>query len=93
MHRANRVSTLDLRHLPTPTQAVSMYHQEGGRLSEESGFGDRGDASKCSIRSQALRDRHPSFDIIFFELVNSNPVPFKSALIFYIDTTFRLSRS
>jgi hypothetical protein len=96
MHRANRVSRLDLRHLPTPSQAVSMYHQENGRLSEESRFGDdplHGDTAKCSIRSQAFRDRHPSFDIIFHELINSNPVPFKNALLFYIDTTFRLSSS
>ena len=96
MRRANRISRLDSRYLPIPSQAVSMYHQEGGRLSEESGFGDdplHGDAVKCSIRSRALHDRHSSFDNIFHELINSNPVPFKNALLFYIDTTFRLSRS
>ena len=94
MHRDNQVTRLDLRHLPSASQAVSMYHQEGGRISDEAQYGEdplHGDAAKSSIRTQAFGDRYPSFDNIFHELVNSNPSLFKSALLFYIDVTYRLS--
>ena len=40
MRTDNRISTLDLRHLPCSSQAVCMYHQERGRISDESGFGE-----------------------------------------------------
>ena len=61
---------------------VCSYHQEGGRLSEESGLGDNplhGDASTCSIRALALCDRHPSSHSIFHE---SNSAPF----IYFVQT-------
>ena len=49
MRTDNRISTLDLRHLPCSSQAVCMYHQERGRISDESGFGEdplQGDDAK-----------------------------------------------
>ena len=93
----DRVTRLDLRYLPSTLQAVSMYECEtGGRISQETEFGNdplRGDVSKCSIRSQAFFERHPSFDDIFHNLVNLNSIPFRNALLFYIDITYRLSSS
>jgi ribulose-5-phosphate 4-epimerase/fuculose-1-phosphate aldolase len=96
MRTNNKISTLDLRNLPCSSQAVSMYHQEGGRISDEHGFGEdplQGDDAKASIRAQAFDDRYPSYDAIFHEVVNMNPALFKNALRFYIDVTYRLSRS
>ena len=92
----NMIARLDLRNLPCASQAVCMYHQEGGRISDESQFGEDpllGDDAKASIRASAFGDRYPSFDAIFHDLVNSNPSLFKNALLFYIDITYRLSRS
>ena len=51
------------------------------------------DAKISSIRAQAFDDRYPSYDAIFHEVVNLNPMLFKNALLFYIDVTYRLSRS
>ena len=96
MRTDNRISILDLRHLPCSSRAVCMYHQEGGRISDESGFGEdplQGNDAKISIRAQAFHDRYPSYDAIFHDVVNLNPILFKSALLFYIDVTYRLSRS
>ena len=96
MRTDNKISRIDLRNLPSSSQAVSMYHQEGGRISDESGFGEdplQGDNAKTSIRAQAFNERYPSYDAIFYEVVNTNPTPFKNALLFYIDVTYRLSKS
>ena len=63
------------------------------RISDETGFGAdplQGDNAKASIRAQAFGERYPSYDVIFHELVNLNPMLFKNALIFYIDVTYRL---
>ena len=88
---------LDQRYLPNPPEAVRLYEQEtGGRISEESGFGldpIGTDANKCSIKKQAFFDRYPSFEDIFNNLINSNSVVFRSALLYYIDITYRLFRS
>ena len=96
MQRNSRITRLDLRHLPSSTQAVTMYREEGGRISDETCFGEDpiySDSTKCSIRMQAFSERFPSFDAIFHELVNGNPALFESALLFYIDVSYRLSRS
>ena len=97
MQNSNRIVRLDVRHLPTAQQAVNMYQQEQqGRISDDSGFGQdpiHANLSKTSIRAQVFGERFPSLEVIFHELVNENPVPFKNGLIFYIDVTRRLSRS
>ena len=61
-----------------------MYHQEGGRILDESGFGEdplQGDNAKTSVRAQAFNERYPSYDAIFHEVVNMNPTPFKNAIL------------
>ncbi len=94
---SNHIVMLDQRYLPNPPEAVRLYEQEtGGRISEESGFGldpIGTDANKCLIRKQAFFDRYPSFEDIFNNFINSNSVMFRSALLYYIDMTYRLSRS
>ena len=96
MERNSRITRIDQRHLPSSPQAVTMYREEGGRISDETYFGEdpiRSDTTKCSIRMRAFSERFPSFDTIFEELVNGNPSLFENALLFYIDVSYRLSRS
>ena len=62
MYTDNRVARLDMRKLPSASQAVGMYHQEGGRILNETGFGEDllvGDITKASIRTQAFCERYP----------------------------------
>ena len=73
-----------------------MYRQEGGRISDETCFGEdplQADNAKILIRAEAFGQRYPSFETIFHELVNSSSTLFKGGLTFYIDITYRLSVS
>ena len=103
-HIPNRVMASQLHQfprinpgsLPDRTAAVMMYNQEGGNLSDGAQCGRDplcGDANKMSIRHQAFTERYPSFEDLFYQLVNSNDIPFKDALRFYLDVTYRLSKS
>ena len=52
--RTNRIAQVNIRHVPSPHHAVRMYHEEGGRISDETYFGEdpiHADLTKCSIRS------------------------------------------
>ena len=103
-HIPNRVMALHLDQLPKlnpsllpdTTAAIAMYNQEGGNISDGAQFGSdplTGDANKMSIRHQAFTERYSSFEDIFHQLVNSNNNLFKEALKFYLDVTYRLSKS
>ena len=94
MATANCVKQIVPSLLPDPSRAVQLYEQTGGRIREISNFGRdpiANDASKCDVRNQAFTEKCPSFGDIFSNLVNGNPLPFKSALKFYIDVTRRLA--
>lgn len=94
LDRLPKLNPLSL--LPDTMAAVAMYNQEGGNISDGAQFGYDpldGDANKISIRNQAFNGRYSSFEHIFHQLVNSNSTPFKEALKFYLDVTFRLSKS
>ena len=96
MRTNNRIARVDMRHIPSPQHAVRMYHEEGGRITDETYFGDDpicADLTKCLIRSQAFSERFPSFHIIFQQLVNGNSSLLKKAVLFYIDLTYCLSMS
>ena len=57
MTRDNRVQRITVS-LPTPTEAISMYHRAGGRISDGAPFGEdplQGDSNKCT-RQQAFTD-------------------------------------
>lgn len=40
MRADNGISRFDLRNVPSSSQAICMYPQEGGRIWDESGFGE-----------------------------------------------------
>lgn len=79
----------------SPTEAVDMYHQRGGHLTELTTFGvdPISDNVKIDIRARAFQERFPSFEPIFHALVNGNDRLFREGLIFFRDTTYRLSCS
>ena len=89
----NRAKKLDPRILPTPAEAVRMYEEHGGHLTEEGHFGRdplANDAEKCRIRETAFMDRYPS---AFHNIVNGNDTLFREELKYFIDITYRLSAS
>ena len=63
MYTDDRVARLDLRNLPSASQAVSSYQREGGRISEESEFGEdplQGDHAKRSLEPKlSVNSFHP----------------------------------
>lgn len=92
----NRFPKINQSHLPDTAAAITMYNQEDGNISDGAQFGYdplTGHTNKISIRHQAFTERYSSFEDIFHQLVNSNSTLFKEALKFYLDITYRLSKS
>ena len=88
----NRAQHISPTLLPTADQAVLSYERSGGRLTDPSHFGnDPLHGDRLDIRDRAFRQRFPSFASIFHALVNGDKVPFKQALLFFMDLTRRLS--
>ena len=76
------------------TTSTAMYCQEGGNNLDGEQFGCNpldGYANKINIRQQAFR--YPSFEDIFHNLINFNSTLLQDALKFYVDITYRLSKS
>lgn len=96
MSQRNNARKLHGNFLPSSTQAVQMYTSSGGMLTEPSQFGTDPIAhsvQKKFIRQTSFSHKYPSFDHIFNEIVNGNSLPFKTALLCFIDITKRLSLS
>lgn len=95
MVQDNRVKKINTHLLPTSAHAVQLYRGSSGTISDGSPFGHDPlamDPRKLQIR-EAFKGRYPSFEELFHNIANSNPIPFRDALKFYIDVTFCLSRS
>ena len=93
MRRENRVQRV-VGSLPSPAEAISLYQE--GQISDEASFGEDplyGDLNKSNIRQQSFSMPYPSFDPIFYQLVNSDVSLFTNGLKFFIDITYRLSRT
>ena len=97
----NRLMTADYRAaviqtdlLPSTSQAAQLFETNGGSLTYSNSFGDdplSDCAEKLQIREYAFFEKYPLFDDIFYNLVNGNDAVFRSALLFFVDVTFRLS--
>ena len=90
----NRVKSIDVGILPTPEEAVQMYENAGGSITDPGCFGIDPLAQhpdKSRIRETSFSDRYPSISDIFHDVVNGNSARFKQALVFCIDITKRLS--
>ena len=95
MWRDNRVQRV-VGTIPSPAEAVCLYQEEGGQISDGASFGEDplySDVNKFTIRQQSFSTSYPSFDAIFHQLVNSDASLFTNGLKFYIDITYRLSRT
>ena len=95
MRRENRVQRV-VGSLPSTAEAISLYQEEGGQISDGASFGEDplyGDVNKSNIRQQSFSMSYPSFDPIFYQLVNSDVSLFTNGLKFFIDITYRLSRT
>jgi len=90
----NHAKTIDQRLLPSTTDAVQQYQQQGGQLTDPWQVGKDpldGNAYKYGVRHEAFLKKYPSFQDIFSKLVNGDQTTFKHALKFYIDITHRIS--
>ena len=93
MFRDNRVVPVDHQQLPTPSEAVNMYRENGGTITEEYEFGVdplKDHPEKVLMRRDVFSQRF-QFNTIFHSAVNGNESVFIQALLFYIDVTHRLS--
>ena len=90
----NRARKIPQTLLPLPEQASEAYRNTMGVLTDPSPYGrdplDQ-DTTKNRLRLQAFHGRFPSFDPIFYDLVNGNSTSFKEAVLFFIDITRRMS--
>ena len=94
MRRENRVQRV-VGSLPSPAEAIRLY-EEGRQISDEASFGEDplyGDVNKSTIRQQSFSTSYPSFDPIFHQLVNSDASLFTNGWKFFVDITYRLSRT
>ena len=70
------------QHLPTPEEAVQMYENAGGSITDPGCFGIDPLAQhpdKSRIRETSFSDRYPSISDIFHDVVNGNSARFKQA--------------
>ena len=96
MGRDNRAMQLPLTMLPPVEQAVQLYRDNVGTLTDPTSFGIdplAENSEKKQIRERAFTSSYPCYDRIFHDLVNGITAPFRNALLFYIDVTKRLGRS
>ena len=94
MHGNNHAKAVDQRLLPSTTEAVQRYQQQGGQLTDPWQVGKdplEGNAYKYGVRQEAFLEKYSSFQSIFSKLVNGDQTTFKQALKFYIDITHRIS--
>lgn len=95
MGRDNRARWIPATLLPDPQQAVQMYRDSGGSLTDPAPYGNDPLAEndhKRKIREQSFGERF-SLETVFHKLVNGDYSPFREAVLFYIDVTRRLSAS
>lgn len=92
MNLDNRTRKIDLSLLPETDEAVQLYP---GIISPPCNFGVdplHSDDSKKNIRLEVFCSRY-SFELLFSEVSNGSIFSFVHALLFFIDTTYRLSSS
>ena len=90
----NRVAPVNSSALPTVQDALRHYNSLGGALTEPHTFGDdplNSNQRLQQIRQDLFKERFPSFESLFSSVVAGNHTLFKEGLLFYIETTKRLS--
>ena len=93
-HERHGTITVNATDIPTTEDAVDMYRQQSGVLTDPSEFGAdplENDVVKLDQREQEFRNTVMSFDDIFTNVVSGNDIPFRQAILCYIDITDHLS--
>ena len=81
-------------YLPTAVQALQMYEQRGGSLTQWSKFGTDPLEGNMDLISQRLHQFHqqfPSFESIFHNVVNNNQTPFCDAITAFCEITYQFA--
>ena len=94
MHGNDHAKAVDQRLLPSTTEAVQRYQQQGGQLTNPWQMGKdplEGNAYKYGVRQEVFLEKYSSFQSTFSKLVNGDQTTFKQALKFYIDITHHIS--
>ena len=76
--------------LPTGEEAVSAYERDGGNLRSPEVFGTdilAGNEQLQQLRFDNFNAAYPSFEVIFYCLVNGDHHPFREGLMNFIDLT------
>jgi len=95
MNLDNRAKRIDSSLLPMTAEAKAQYNSSGGNISDPFHFGI--DPLESSISLKTIRYesfcRRYSFQTLFCEVSNGCGTLFAKALLFLIDTSYRLSHS
>lgn len=81
-------------YVPSTVQAVQMYEQRGGSLTQWPKFGNDPLEGNMDLMSQRLHQFHhhfPSLNSIFHDAVNNNETPFCNALTAFCEITYQLA--
>ncbi len=79
--------------MPSTQAAIDEYRRSGGQLTDPSCADPIVDDSKRAIRDTSFNSRFPSFENLFYSVVNFDSLTFKNALIYLIDITYRIVHS
>ena len=77
-------------HASTGEEAVSAYERDGGNLRSPEVFGAdilAGNEQLQQLRFDNFNAAYPSFEVIFYCLVNGDHHPFREGLMNFIDLT------
>ena len=93
-HDRHGTTAMTANDIPTTEDAVDMYRQQGGVLTDLSEFGAdplQNDIQKIDQREQEFCSNAMSFEDIFTNIISGTNVPFRQAILLYIDITDHLS--
>ena len=93
-HERRGTIAVNATDIPTTEDAVDMYRQQSGVLTDPSEFGTdplENDIQKIDQREQEFRSNAMSVEDIFTNVISGNDVPFRQAILLYIDITDYLS--
>ena len=96
MKMGNKATRINTHLIPQSDQAVSDYGLKGGRITDpDYDINDPlfSNSIKIDFRFRSFTKKFPSFEVIFYSIVNENVSVFVDALTYFIALTYRLCNS
>ena len=93
MRRNNRIARIDPSLLPSSDDAVQLYEQFGGNITQFSAFGQDPLNSRSDLvqqRETEFYQRYPQFGPFFHKLVNGDACLFREGLLYFIHISTHL---